>query len=379
MLLSEMVRKIRSEEELFKDTNTYTVNTPTDWVTRVSKTIQLTEPSIIHFYFELFYLTQPYSGTIAYGNARVLVDGVPACSTGEQGWGPDGGAQVTVPRSGYIHLGAGSHTLDFQVSGYRFSDGYIRLQNVQLRKLKFSDTAGLMVNSGYVNAPNAAETTIINQNITIPSRRTVAGGLKQVPVQMILYMERQNWRNSVLLNPGEGNVNGKLNWKLYINDVQTAWSERKGDFDSGLTDNQSYSEGAYGLYRGLRTAGETLNVKVKAYNAVGSDVSVRAVLNHFACPWIITSVEYEPLSLDFPQGSTLYLTLEPLSLNPTKTLKLGKKRAWSFGDSTDYYSAASGTDILSWSYTFEILKASDCLLLIGGDGGCISAIAVDVR
>lgn len=379
MLLSEMVRKIRSEEELFVDTNTYTQNYPTDWVTKVSKNIQLDEPAIIYFKFELFYQTQPYTGTRARGNARVLLGGVPLCSTGEQGHGPDGGAQGTVTRAGYIYLGSGSYTFDFQLSGFTFNDGYIRLQGVQLRRLNFSDVAGTRVNSGWVWAPNNAETTILNQNITLPSRGTVVGNLKQIPVQFLFYMEQDNWRSSILQNPGESTVSGKLNWRLYINDVHTAWNDRRGDFESGQTDYQSYSEGAYGLYKAERTAGETINVKVKVYNAIGGGASVRAILTPFICPWIIPDTEYQPLSLSFPQGSTLYITLEPLSSDPTKTLKLGKRRAWSFGDATDYYSTASGTGILYWNYTFEVVEVSNCLLLIGGSGGCISVIAVDVR
>ncbi|MEM2128009.1 MAG: hypothetical protein QXH67_07295 [Candidatus Bathyarchaeia archaeon] len=378
MLLSEMLRRIRSEEETFTDTNYYDMSYPSDWVTKVSKTIQLDEPAIIHFYFELFYSTQPYSGTHAWGNARLLVDNVPVCSTGEQG-NSDGGAQVTVPRSGFIYLGSGSHTFSFQLSGYRFHQGYVRLKNVKLRKINFPDVDFLTVNSGYITAPNASETTVINQNLTPTQRRTVAGNLKETPINLIGYMEQQNWRQSILLNPGESPVSGKLNWRLYINDVQVAWSERKGDFDTGNTDYQSYCEGAYGFYKMIKNVGEPVNVKVKVYNAVGSDASVRAILTIFSCPWIIPDVEYQPLSLSFPQGSTLYAILEPLTSDPTKTVKLGKRRAWSFGDPTDYYSMASGTGILSWSYTFEIIEVSNCLLLIGGSGGCISALAVDVR
>lgn len=378
MLLSEMVRRIRSEEELFIDPNSYTQESPTDWMTMVSRSIQLTEPSIVYFRFELYYYVQPYSGTKAGGNARLLVDGLPICSAGEIGNLVVGGG-YTITRSGYIYLESGSYTFEFQLSAYTAYYGYVRLQGVQLRRLNFSDVKQVRVNSGWIAAPNAAETTIINQNVALPMRRTVVGPLKQIPVQLIIYMERQNLRQSILRNPGESEVSGKLNWKLYINDVQVAWSERRGDFESGSTENQSYSEGAYGLYRVLRDAGETINIKVKVYNATGETASVRAILSLFACPWIIPDAEYEPLSLSFPQGSTLYLTLEPLSSNPTKSIKLGKRRAWSFGDATDYYSTASGTDILDWYYTFERLEVSSCLLLIGGFGGCISTIAVDVR
>ena len=99
----------------------------------------------------------------------------------------------------------------------------------------------------------------------------------------------------------------------------------------------------------------------------------------FICPWIIPNSEDEPVELDFPDGSTIYIILEPLNSDPTKTIKLGKKRFVSFGDSTDYYSTASGTGILSWNYTFELVPVKNCILKIGGYGGCISVVGVDVR
>jgi hypothetical protein len=96
------------------------------------------------------------------------------------------------------------------------------------------------------------------------------------------------------------------------------------------------------------------------------------------CPWILID-SHQPLTLDFPQGSTLYLVMEPLTADATKTVKLGWPRFISFGDSTDYYSTASGTGILPWNYTFESVEVKNVGLFVGGYGGCISVIAVDVR
>jgi len=97
------------------------------------------------------------------------------------------------------------------------------------------------------------------------------------------------------------------------------------------------------------------------------------------CPWLLLNDNRQPISLDFAQGSTLYIVLEPLNENPTKYLKIGKKRAVSFGDSTDYYSTASGTGILSHSYTFETVEVGEALMLVKGFGGCISILGVDER
>jgi len=99
-----------------------------------------------------------------------------------------------------------------------------------------------------------------------------------------------------------------------------------------------------------------------------------------ACPWILVDdTDFEPIILDFPQGSTLYLMLEPLITNPTKNIKIGKVRAVSFGDTTDYYSTDSGTGILQHDYQFVEVKNGAVLLYMYGWGGCVSSIGIDIR
>ncbi len=73
------------------------------------------------------------------------------------------------------------------------------------------------------------------------------------------------------------------------------------------------------------------------------------------------------------------MTLEPLDKDPTKNSKIGKVRAVSYGDATDFYSTASGTGILSHTYTFEIVAVSDVSVFVNGFGGCISLVGVDER
>ncbi|MEM2249051.1 MAG: hypothetical protein QXJ46_06045 [Candidatus Bathyarchaeia archaeon] len=379
MLLSEMVRRIRSEEFLVNDASQYQQVSVTDWVTKTTKTVVLNEDAIIWFTFSLYYYSAPYSGSGIGGNARLLVDGIPVCSTGE-GYVIDGGSQGTLTASGFIYLSAGQHTFDFQVSVYRntrTANNYVRLQGIQIKKICFSDSRGQLINSGAVNAPNNAETTVIDSNITFPSRRLAAGRIKQVPARIIVYAEGVNGRYSVLKNPGESNDSGKLNWRLFINNIQVSWTGRRGDNESSLTDNITYSEGAYGYYETVINADQTVNIKLKVYNATGSSLNVRAIMYIFMCPWIIGAQAYEPLNLTFPQGSTLYLVLEPLNSDPTKTIQLGGARAWDLG--YNYYNTASGTGILYWNYTFESVEVGQCVLLVSGNGGCISIIAVDVR
>jgi len=122
-----------------------------------------------------------------------------------------------------------------------------------------------------------------------------------------------------------------------------------------------------------------VNLKLKVYNDTVSDRNCRAYVDIILCPWILSDVDYEPVSLDFPQGSTLYVVLEPLGQNPTKYARVGKQRFMSFGDATDYYKSVSGIGILSLDYTFETVEVINSILHVKGLGGCVSMIGVDIR
>ena len=112
---------------------------------------------------------------------------------------------------------------------------------------------------------------------------------------------------------------------------------------------------------------------------MGSAKTVYAYMTVIMSPWVIGDKDVKPVSMDFPQGSTLYVMLEPLGLNPTKNVKIGKVRAYSIGDSTDFYLTSSGTNILQHNYTFEEVKSAKVELLVNGLGGCIRSIGVDFR
>lgn len=374
-----MVRKISKEALLVSDTTTYSIsNTTSDWVTKTTKNITLDSPAIVVIDFTVAAYAAPVSGKVIGGNGRLLVDNVPVICSGELHYNPGSGS---VNRRIYLVLPAGNHTLDFQLAcfantGTTTDPCNVRLYDIYIRKLMFSDVGAQRIDSGLVSAANAATTTVLDVNFIVPSRRTVAGPLNQVPLKAFFLVYGDGSRTSRMKNPGEAE-DAALNWKLFINDVQTKWTERKGDFDSGDTTNASYAESAYGFYEALRTAGETINFKVKVYNNTGGAKNVRATLCIFACPWIIGPSEYQPFQLSFPPGSTLYVVLEPLSADPTKNLKIGYVRAWNLN--YNYYYTASGTGIVEANYTFEKVDPSESVIRIDGNGGCISIIGVDVR
>jgi hypothetical protein len=165
-------------------------------------------------------------------------------------------------------------------------------------------------------------------------------------------------------NIGDSLTNGV---SLSIEGSQVDWTNRNQDTSS--------SENAWAEYFGWDGAAEDISIVITKDN--GSTVVHISVI---LCPWILPpDTDFEPIDLDFPQGSTIYLMLEPLTENPTKNSKIGKERAISFGDTTDYYSTASGTGILKHTYTFEEVKNGAVLLVTYGKGACISSIGVDMR
>ena len=372
MLLSEMVRKLADEAVIKSYDPNVAIAAVHDWTTRVTEQITLTKESLVYVKFT------GYAETGAGGNVRVLCNGSPVLATGDMN------DKVGFTRDIILLLPSGTHTFEFQTSQYRCDTGFalrsLRIQLIHIALLGFADKARDST-STTATASAGTTTTVINKTIAIPSgRKTCIGSIKSYTAFIYVYMHGEDNRVSVVKNPGEANDSGLLNWRIQVNGMDMSWKDRRNDYNASYsTMNPSYAEGAYGFLATTIPAGGTMNIKINVYNGLASSQSVFASLYVVLCPWFLADTDYEPVNLSFPQGSTLYVVMEPLTSNPTKTLKLGKPRFVSFGSATDYYSTVSGTDIVSWSYTFESVEVSACLLLFAGFGGCISIIAVDVR
>ena len=369
MLLSEMVRRIADEQVLHDDASTYSRTGTYNWTTVVSKTVTLTKQAIVYISFTTERLT-----STSYGAGRVLLGDTPIASSGA--------AEAGVPftRVCWILLDPGTYTFNFQLSCFQtsYSTDGMKVSGIKIIAFNFPDKSKVSY-SGSANVAPGATATIINQNFTLPTaRRTVAGRLKRIPIFLFAYLTAGS-RVSVVKNPGESDDSDRVNWKILINDTQVSWTERANDRGTSSS-NLTYGAGAYGLYAYPFDAGSTINIKINATNtSTTTTYTCTAYIAILACPWLIPAIEYEPIALEFPQGSTLYIVAEPLQTDPTKTIKLGRRRGISFGDTTDYYSTATGAGILMWNYTFESVEVSSCTLLVAGYGGCISIIAVDVR
>ncbi|MEM3708823.1 MAG: hypothetical protein QXF43_04185 [Nitrososphaerales archaeon] len=373
MLFSEQVRILKDEEELVKDTTVYGRDTICDWTTMVSKTITLNSQKIVGIRFTVEYTSGGGGAVFA---ARVLLNNNPIISTGYS-------SNLTPPRTRliYLLLDAGNYTFDFQLSIIEPpNSGYpVKFTSIQIGVFNFTDKLLAQYNSGFISCPATSTTTLIDQNFTTPaSRRLALGSIKKYIAHIFVYAERENQRVSKMKNVGESNEANFFNWRILLNDNQVNWTDRVDDCGAD-TSNPTYGEGAYGRLSIALDPNTQYNLKINCYNGFSSAYNGRVIVSIIICPWILPDTDTEVISLDFPQGSTLYVITEPLADNPTKYIKIGKKRGISFGDNTDYYSLTSGTGILSHSYTFEIIDVSNSVLLVSGFGGCISALAVDVR
>jgi len=273
----------------------------------------------------------------------------------------------------------GSHTLAFQTSQlYATSNRCIYMNNLEVGYTDLADTSYQNAN-GSVSVAAGAESSIVSVSIpasSLPARKTAVGKIKQYVAQIYVAAVVPDNAISKLKNAGEANESNYVNWKIFVDNNQMSWNERYNDIQ---TVDAAKAEGAFGRLFVVFNAETSHTVTVKAYNGASAAQTCNAYVYIVLSPWILGDSEHQPVSLQIPQGSTLYLVAEPLLSNSTKVVKLGKKRAISFGDSADYYSMASGTGILSWNYTFESVEVSNSLLLASGYGGCISIIAVDVR
>jgi len=368
MLLSEMVRQISKEQQLYLDQTYYDSPVLHDWATRKTKTITLSEASIVFIRFKGRGLGSNPTGSmrLLHNSDPVLV--YPLLPTG-----------VTSEQSLFMWLAAGDHTFDLQtaVAHSPNNNEKVRIEEFYIATVGFPDVNGTKYAPSPTSVGAGATVTVATLNLTAPATRKLAvGNIKQYALITTVYACMVDNRPNTMKNPADTNEASKMNFRFFLDDVEVGWKERQDDYAGGGT--ASYAEGAHGRYYVAVDAGTSHTLKVKAYNGFSSAYTAKVVLCTILCPWFLID-RHQPLSLNFPQGSTLYVTAEPLHTNPTKTLKLGWQRFVSFGDTTDYYSTGSGTDILSWNYTFESVEVSNCVLLVSGYGGCLSIIGVDVR
>lgn len=204
-------------------------------------------------------------------------------------------------------------------------------------------------------------------SITPANRETCIGALKQAVFRVQVYGITAAGQTN-FNNVGDSLTNGV---SLAVDGAQISFDVRNQDAGS--------EDGAHAEYFTALSVGSAHTFVISKDNA-----NTTVYISIVACPWLMYDIIHQPVTLDIPQGSTLYLMLEPLDglADPTKYAYVGKVRAFSFGDATDYYYSLSGTGIQIPTYTFEIVDGQTSLLYVKGSlhtGACISHIAVDLR
>ena len=363
-MLSEQVRMIRDEEVLATGATAW--DAVQGWKDQKTVNVTLTEPRILYVWMRTDVDTNDG------GVARALLDGVPVVSSGYF----DG----DIDRDVFIVLPAGSYVVKFQTSCHEGTGSGVRLQDTKVALLNFPDKQRETWDSGSVPVAAATEETVLNEDFTVPATRKLAvGSIKKYVCIVTVYGWADaggvNYAVNRHNNPGESNVADMVNWKIFLDDVQVSWTERNAD--KGTVDHNA--PGSYGRYVVALDPSTVYNLKLKAYNGCGSSRNCRAYVDVVLCPWFLSDVDYEPVSLDFPQGSTLYVVLEPLNTNPMKAVRIGRVRFMSFGTATDYYASEEATGIIVFDYTFEIVEVVNSILSAKGFGGCISVLGVDVQ
>jgi hypothetical protein len=350
---------VREEEVLATGATSW--DTVTGWKDKKTVNITLTATKIVYVWMKT-----DTGGDDGIG--RALLDGVPLVSTGF--------FSGVIEREVFVVLSAGSYTIKFQTAKISGVGAGIRLQDTKVALLNFPDKQRNNFDSGSVAIPAATESTVLDQDFTTPATRKLAvGSIKKYVCIVTVYAFTESYAINRMQNPGEADVANWTNWKIFLDDAQKTWTERNAD--KLVSDHNA--PGGYGRYVISLDPSTEYNLKLKAYNGCASSRNCRAYVDIILCPWILSDVDYEPVGLDFPQGSTLYVVLEPLGQNPTKYARVGKQRFMSFGDTTDYYASSSGTGILSFDYTFETVEVVNSILHVKGLGGCVSIIGVDAR
>ncbi|MBI4231949.1 hypothetical protein HY605_01840 [Candidatus Peregrinibacteria bacterium] len=373
VLVVETVRNIQNEVALVADTATYSGSyAAQDWTSVVAKSIHLDAQSVIGVKFDILNDGPTSSG---YGAGRlVITDPIIAKHIS---WSSGNGGSQTV--GVILQLAAGDYTFYFQVAAYSISSGHVAIKNIYIGVFDFTDDQYDSADSGNTVVTASSTGTLINESEVIPSARvTAVGTIRKNCCIVQVHAERVGNRGTVFKNPGASNDANRLNVTIWINDVQQTWTESQNDtvFDYGT--NNTYGEGGTAKLAVDLSPDATHTVKVKVYNGYGADETSRVLVKIAICPWFCGSAN-EPVDFNFPQGSTLYYVAEPVYLNPSKTLNIGRVRGITWTSTVDYFKSNTGQNRISDNLLFDLVNPANCLLYLTGIGSSLTYIGVDRR
>jgi hypothetical protein len=350
-----MVLLIEQERQIAAETNIYSIapsNFPTTFGTILSTGVTAETGKII-----AYTMTVKNTDTVARTfQLRVKFDGHIFFASGAA-ISLAAGASVTY--AGILYLPAANYTLLFE--GVASVASVVQLFDFQFGSCKFNDQAT-------VGAMPYSDTLAHS----IPAARKTPVGDVAYTTLIIQVAASTAGAVTNMEHGGETLTNGV---GVLIGGSRLNWNTRFQDSDV------SHLNGACGITMiQLPLTTSNWNIDITQRN-VNTAVNISVI----ACPWILLdrtsfpSTVFPVDTLDFPQGSVFYCNLEPLFLDSTKELLIGRKRAVSFGDASDYYYYPSGTGLLECNFMFELPEVSSVGVSVFGWGGCINQIGVDTR
>jgi|GEM_PF-2288646 len=343
-LLAEQERLIAQEQNLINDSTQYDLTTQLAW-TLMKDWGNITLPNAGILLINFAIAIDSASG--GSGGVRIKVGSnyVTVSYTASQTFQIFGTA---------VWLAAG--TYDIRAEGYLVPNGSTRnvyLQNFQCGLSALNDTVG-----------SAVQTYSSGIALTVNNRTTPAGALQQATYFVQVYAVTSS-ANTLLNNIGQNQTNGV---SIYVDGNQVNWAEIITEEDYG---------GVSGKVALPFSVGYSHTVTISKNNS-----STAVTISVIASPWILPSSTNPsiPVNINFSQGSTLYCMLEPWYLNTSgKFAGVGAIHGVTFGRADDYYSSATGADLVEFSYMMDIVDILNNDLMASGLGGCIGVIAVDAR
>ena len=246
--------------------------------------------------------------------------------------------------------------------------GHVHLENIRIGRFKLKDQAFIVkTNSASVSADSGAD--VLNENIILPAiRRTPIGDVAKTHLRIIIYVDGGG--NILFKNSGESNSNNYLNVRLKINGAVADFYKRLHE--------RTVASAYFRSIELLENTEKTLNLKVNVYNDYSESKDVNVCMYAYASPWIMPEDWESMVDLNVPFGSTIYVISEPLVKNVTHSIGIGFEKACNYG--TDFYDSVSGTGILEYGYTFDVISSRiPRILKWKGYGAGITYLGADIR
>lgn len=330
MLLSEQERILSSEKMLMYDPETFSTTSITF--------------GQIHDYG---YMTVPNSGIVyfvlkasintVWGLLALYIGGIPV----EVNTINFSGAGGTFTLGGAVQLNSG--TYDVSVSGNTSNSSYtLSILSLQVAMTKFNDCAAYALQAS------------TSASLTVNGRKTPVGPLKMAVFAI--------------------NASGQAPSGQAAGISSITVDGMSMTFDESCT--STCVSASVKCYVPL-SVGTSHTITVTPTNS-----SQTTYLSVIACPWILTSASraHQPVTLDFPQQSTLYVIVTPLFLDASvKECYVGYPKGINWGAANYYSYASAGTGaIVSFSYTFDSVNTLYVIMSADALGCCIDNIAVDM-